>query len=91
MSGVEESSTIPHISDSEHHDNLEKLSQIKDGSIAETAELLKNIETIISMANKKQTEMAQAFEDKIDAMARKMGDLEKSIQTLLEKVNDDKI
>lgn len=43
------------------------------------------------MANKKQIELAQAFEDKIDGMAKKMGELEKSIQVLMDKVSDDKI
>uniref|UniRef100_A0A0K0FUY1 Uncharacterized protein n=1 Tax=Strongyloides venezuelensis TaxID=75913 RepID=A0A0K0FUY1_STRVS len=93
MSNLEESSisTTPQVPDSEHLDNLNKLSQMKDGAVAETAELLKNIETIITMANKKQMELAQAFEDKIDGMAKKMGELEKSIQVLMDKVSDDKI
>lgn len=45
MSNIEESpiSTTPQVPDSEHLDNLNKLSQMKDGAVAETAELLKNV------------------------------------------------
>ncbi|CEF68552.1 Hypothetical protein SRAE_2000320800 [Strongyloides ratti] len=93
MSNAEESqpSTVPQISDSEHADNLNKLAQMKDGAVAETADLLMNIETIITMASKKQMELAQAFEDKIESMSKKMESIEKAMQCLMDKVSDDKM